>query len=277
MEAESSNNTGDTSQHYKKNLQSELAGVRARTRINLVRLRLNELSASLDSQDMNNMQIIQEFTKAVREVSLQCTEDLKALFTKLITEAVESLTHDPPCPFMVVVLGSLARGEATPYSDLEYIFLSKRMTPQIEEYFELFAVTTYFLIGNFRETNLAYLDIEELKGWFEDGATDGFKIDGLQEKAGNIPTRNCSGDSKNKYIMTLDEFVEEYRQIYVYPDEATALRGDMTAMVKYMKAVYSHQMDATSLQLIHQEIKDVYTSTMRAKMNATLRCDQVRF
>ena len=182
-----------------KNLQSELAGVRARTRTNLERLRLNELSACLDSQDINNIQNIQEFTKAVRKVSLQCTEDLKALFTKLITEAVESLTHDPPCPFMVVVLGSLARGEATPYSDLEYIFLTKRMTPQIEEYFELLAVTTYFLIGNLQETNLAYLDIEELKGWFEDGATDGFKIDGLQEKAGNIPTGNCLGDSKNKY------------------------------------------------------------------------------
>ena len=78
--------------------------------------------------------------------------------------------------------------------------------------------------------------------------------------------------------MTLDEFVEEYRHIYVNPVETAALRGDMTAMVKYMKVVHAHQMDATSLQMIHKEMKDVYTPIMRAIMNERmLHCDVSKF
>ena len=92
------------------------------------------------------------------------------------------------------------------------MFLIEQSTPETEKYFELLAVTTYFLIGNFQETNLACMAIEELMGWFEDGAKDGFKIDGLQESAGNIPTGNGEAGSKNKFIMTSDQFLERYQE-----------------------------------------------------------------
>ena len=58
------------------------------------------------------------------------------------------------------------------------------------KYFERLAVTSYFLIGSLGETKLSYMDIDELKGWFDDLSTNGLKIDGLTTGAGNVPTGN---------------------------------------------------------------------------------------
>ena len=183
-------------------MDTQLVSARVKARDTLTALRLHELSESLNSADHDNMDKISNFTQLAKTASIQCTDDITKLASNLVDTAVQILTPTPPCPFLVVALGSLARGEATPYSDLEYMFLIEQSTPETEKYFELLAVTTYFLIGNFQETNLAYMAIEELMGWFEDGAKDGFKIDGLQESAGNIPTGNGEAGS-----MTPDQFL----------------------------------------------------------------------
>ena len=77
--------------------------------------------------------------------------------------AVASMKNEPPCDFSVVGIGSLGRGEATPFSDLEYLFLVK--DAKQKSYFEQLAVMTYFIIGALRETKLGSMDIKELEGW----------------------------------------------------------------------------------------------------------------
>ena len=67
---------------------------------------------------------------------------------KIIRESVNMINTPPPCDFDAVAIGSIARGEATPYSDLEYLFLVDRQTDEVIRYFELLAVTSYFVIGN---------------------------------------------------------------------------------------------------------------------------------
>ena len=129
------------------------------------------------------------FYQEMRAISLLCTEEMVGFCKKVFAQSIKALTpRCPPCAFCVVALGSLARGEMTPYSDLEYIILIKKRDRKIEEYFEDFAMTSYFIIGNLRETTLRTMAISELQDWFDDRQTNRFKIDGPAEWAGNIPT-----------------------------------------------------------------------------------------
>ena len=201
-----------------------------------------------------------------------------AYVNKIMTKAVSILTANPPCPFVVVAIGSLARGEATPYSDLEYMFLIKQSTPRIEAYFERLAITTYFVIGNLRETKLSYMAIEELEGWFDDCAKNGFKIDGLQKNAGNIPTGYGVGGFKNKFILTSEELLEEYKQCFTYPLQEQAIRGDVTAMLRYMKEVFSYNMPGDVLDTLREKISQVKPSRERVENNEKmLKSDIAKF
>ena len=120
------------------------------------------------------------------------------------------------------------------------------------EYFERLAMSTYFLIGNLGETTLDYMDIVELRGWFKDCAKSGFKIDGLEEKAGNIPTGNGRLESVNHFIATPEELAARYTKVLCSPDEEKALRGDFTAMLTYTTVIYQHGKAGLRNQFISQ-------------------------
>ena len=134
-------------------------------------------------------------------------------------------------------MGSLARGETTPHSDLESLFLVEEKTINSVEYFRLLAMTIFFLVGNLQETKLKYMNIEELKG-FDDKGKNGFKIDGLQPKAGNIPTGNGRPEQKNKFILTVSELITEYTKIWNNPDPEESMKGDFTAMLGHTALLY---------------------------------------
>ena len=111
-----------------------------------------------------------EFFASVKDISLSCSKMMQDLAGEVISHSVNILRNEPPCDFNAVALGSLARGEATPYSDLEYLFLIENRTATSVQYFEKLAVTSYFFIGNLGETKLSHMAIKELKGWFDDRA-----------------------------------------------------------------------------------------------------------
>lgn len=141
-------------------------------------------------------------------------------------------------------MGSLAKGETTPFSDLEYMFLIEKKTGDTIEYFERLAVTSYFLIGSLKETKLKYMNIKELKSWFCDESKNGYKIDGLTEGAGNIPTGDGSNQPKNRLIMTVSEAVLHYENFFTMPDEEDAVRGDESAMLSNTSHVYGNQKNS---------------------------------
>ena len=72
----------------------------------------NELRASL----CKNINPIYKF----------CTNQMVEILASIFQHSIEVLVQNPPCDFLVIVLGSLARGEATPYSDVEYLFLVEK-------------------------------------------------------------------------------------------------------------------------------------------------------
>ena len=163
------------------------------------------------------------------------------MFTSVVISKAVSVCGKGPCSFSVVGMGSLAKGETTPYSDLEFLFLIERRTQEMMKYFERLAVTAYFIIGNLKETKLKYMNIEELKGWFDDKSTNGFKIDGLSVNAGNIPTGNGSTQPRYRMIMTVDEAAMWYERVFTMPGEKDSIRGDESAMLSNTCHIYGEK------------------------------------
>lgn len=63
------------------------------------------------------------FTEVVMSASLDCMARMMKFAGQIMSLSVEHMGAEPPCSFLVVSIGSMARGEATPYSDREYMFL----------------------------------------------------------------------------------------------------------------------------------------------------------
>ena len=150
------------------------------------------------------------YYECMKGISLACSEEMAKLAGTIIKESVHILQSTPPCDFTAIAIGSIAKGEATPYSDLEFMFLIEKKTPIIVQYFERLAITVYFLVGNLGETKLSYMVVDELQGLFNDTAKNGFKIDGLAEGAGNIPTGNGTPFKRNHFIVTPQELADRY-------------------------------------------------------------------
>ena len=189
---------------------------------------------------------LHEFTECVKEISIKCTDNMVKFAGNVMEKSVNALYEKdckPPCQFSVVVMGSLARGEATPYSDIEYMFLVQDSAQQNLEYFETLAVTTYFVIGNIGETKLSNFCIKELESWFEDCSKNGFRMDGISENAGNIPTGRAgfmNETQKYPFILTPTELGEEYKRRLGHPDPKQTVRGDLTAMMSHLKQIYHY-------------------------------------
>lgn len=217
----------------------------------------------------------------MKKISLDCSEKMAEFAGQIIQESKKILcTDEPPCDFVAVGIGSLARGEATPYSDLEYLFLVDNKSPSTVDFFERLAVTSYFQIGNLGETKLAYMAIEELEGWFEDKAMNGFKIDGLSDMAGNIPTGNGSLTcQRNHFIVTVEELAEKYQKVLDNPEREKALRGDMTSMLTYLKPIFMHNTNNRDLlRKLKDRIKDCRPNQERQAINSEmLNTDVAKF
>ena len=96
---------------------------------------------------------------------------------------------------------------------------------------------------------------------------NGFKIDGLSDGAGNIPTGNTS-QNENHFIITPQQLAARYRTTLDNPDPKEAVRGDLTAMMAYTTSVYSHQNPQSSLlQEFKERIRPLKRNQTRKDIN----------
>ena len=225
-------------------LKEKLQGIR-----DSVGNELGELSPLIDRFDCemealrseSNKQTTVEFISKIQSLSHSCNKNV-VKFTAEIMEKGTAICGAPPCQFSAVAIGSMARGETTPYSDLEFFFLVENTDSMT--YFRRLAMTVYFIIGNLGETKLKYMNIEELNGdgrWFDDMSISGFKIDGLQKNAGNIPTGNGTEEQTDKFIQTVSSMVEKYRQVLLNPDSEVSKMGDLSAMLSSTVLLFGDQ------------------------------------
>lgn len=135
-----------------KELKDKLLTIR-----NILKTDVDQLHYLIDKQPMS------DHSNAMREEASRSNDMMSDMSSGVIHKAIDLMTEVPPCSFAVGI-GSLGRGDDTPYSDIIQTVLR--------------APCCYFFFGSLRETKLSSLDIEELKGWFTDGR---IQIDGITE------------------------------------------------------------------------------------------------
>ena len=109
-------------------------------------------------------EVRQRYYDVMKRISLDCSEAMRAFGERIIKESVNIIGTPPPVTFEAVAIGSIARGEATPYSDLDYLFLVDKQTESSVQYFEILSMVSYFIMGNLGETKLSYMNVKELGG-----------------------------------------------------------------------------------------------------------------
>ena len=235
----------DENQRITSELCSHLKETRASCSDYLNALSESDVMSKLTSDEESDGTEV--FSSHIQQLSIRCTDRMLDLSSMVMRNAVTILDTPVPCGFSAVAIGSLAKAEATPYSDLEFMFILEKKDDAINRYFEKLAVTAYFLIGNLGETKLSHMAIDELDGWFSDTCINGFKIDSLSNGAGNIPTGNGTTNPPNHFILTVDELIQKYKETLDNPVDGEAQQGDFSAMLTYTKVFYSHGQRAHNL------------------------------
>lgn len=181
----------------------------------------------------------------------QSNAEMVRYANSVIERCIKFLGQDLPCSFTAVGIGSLARGEATPYSDIEHIFLIE--DSQHKAYFVKLAVLTYMIICCLKESKLGSMAIKELegkggeKGWSVDKRPYGYQIDGITLSSGNVPTRNKG--SPGGFIVTPEDLLNEYKCVLDSPNRKDALMGDLTAMFMFTIVLFTNADDEEEKQL----------------------------
>ena len=192
---------------------------------------LENESRALNSNDVyseENLSKAHKFSQLVFRKSQNSSDGLRQFSRSIIKSCVDTLECidiSAPCNFAVIGLGSIAKGEATPYSDLEYGFIVE----QESQYFQKLAVESYFRIGNLGETPLYYFVIGELevnKIINYENTKVGFRIDGITSRGGNIPTGNGINRDK-KLTLTVEGFMKLYKEAAEEPFCGLADKSDL--------------------------------------------------
>ena len=159
--------------------------------------------------------------------------DIQDMYKRLVSMLVkecEGRLGRPPCDYAIIALGSVARMEATPFSDLEFVILYA--DPAIGEKINYFRVLTHFLhlkVINLGETILPALGIKQLNdfqssapdgSWFYDSDTPrGISFDGAMPWASKTALGRMA--TKNKPALELIKTPEDLAELQ---DEEISLK-----------------------------------------------------
>ena len=129
----------------------------------------NQLTVNFEENKISNIQFIQA----------KITDTYMKTMANLC-QYCENVMGKPPCYYTVMGMGSLARKEATPYSDFEHMITLEEpsYTPQHLDYFRWFTLIFHIVILNVQETIIPALHIPSLNDknskpgdWFFDSRT----------------------------------------------------------------------------------------------------------
>lgn len=156
-----------------------------------------------------------KLTKDIEKLNKRIADKIKFFMLQLIDEAMQILGN-PPCKYTIIGLGSLARFEITPYSDIEWAILIDESDANVsdinldtsttqkptnlktaKDYFVKLTHLVHFKVINLGETLLPSMAIKGLNSaypstpldnWFHDDITlSGFKFDGFMPSACKTP------------------------------------------------------------------------------------------
>ena len=88
-----------------------------------------------------------ERASKIRKLCVLISSRVKQFLSRVINQCVQVL-GDPPCDYQVVVLGSLARDEMTPYSDLEWAILISSEEENCKVFFRSLTNLVHLQVNN---------------------------------------------------------------------------------------------------------------------------------
>ncbi|MBX9586378.1 MAG: hypothetical protein K2X50_03885 [Gammaproteobacteria bacterium] len=156
-----------------------------KTKLKKIRAKAEEKLASIDIASIDVKYVYQDIAIS-----------LKKLVKKIIEKCFEMMPPPKDCQYSIIVLGSLAREEATPYSDLEWSILIGEDNDQHKEYFRRLTEVVWIKILNLQETTPRIMDIKELDWFFESVSPckKGFSFDGQMLSGCHTPLGNRHHD-----------------------------------------------------------------------------------
>eukprot|EP00058_Branchiostoma_floridae_P003787 XP_002589275.1 hypothetical protein BRAFLDRAFT_102517 [Branchiostoma floridae] len=194
--ASSDKNRGDTFTGSRKH-QEKLAEIREKCKASLHEITaVSDQEKELTTEDARK-EVEKQRADAIRNLCHQTTSNMKAFVCDMVDECI-AVIGDPPSKYAIIGLGSLAREEMTPYSDLEFAILIEegRDGEDTKQYFRTLTNLLHLKVVNLGETILPSLAIKTLndytsgKGndnWFFDDGPNGFAFDGAMPWACKIP------------------------------------------------------------------------------------------
>ena len=151
-----------------------------------------------------------EKAKMIYELYHRISEEMKNFICQLVQECIATLGKSP-CEYAIIGLGSLAREEATPYSDLEFAILIEEEIEHYKEYFRNLTKLMHMKVINLGETILPSLAIpvlnnyysnDPLENWFYDSISPrGFSFDGAMPHACKTPLGKKDAQGKQIYEL----------------------------------------------------------------------------
>ena len=157
-------------------------------------------------------------------------QDMYVGLVSMLVKECEAMLGKPPCKYAIIALGSVARMEATPFSDLEFAILYEDET--IGNKINYFRILSHFLhlkVINLGETILPSLAIKELNdfqspdpddNWFYDSfTTRGISFDGAMPWASKTALGRMA--TKDKPALELIRTPEHMAELQ---DEETAVK-----------------------------------------------------
>lgn len=137
-----------------------------------------------------------ERVQAIQRMYAEIAVSMKELVKSMINDCVEVMSS-PCCRYAVLGLGSTAREESTPYSDLEFCILVEKDTEDALQYFTHLTNFFHLKVVELGETILPNLGIQSLNNYYSDSGEDdwffdkgcrGFSFDGAMPWASKVPT-----------------------------------------------------------------------------------------
>ena len=186
------------------NQTADLIGKSQQVKVSVTNLR-NEVKVFLESKvpkiseitsKTNRIALNKAKTMAIQQLNKHIAHNYKQIMAEL-SQYCENVMGKPPCKYVVVGMGSLAREEITAYSDFEHIILlfDDENYKSYLEYFKWFSVIFHIVVLNVQETIVPSLNIASLNGkesssgdWFYDDVTPrGISFDGMMPHACKFP------------------------------------------------------------------------------------------
>lgn len=174
------------------------------------------------------------------------TQGYQEILISLIEESIRLIGKSPPDRFAVMGLGSMARREVAPYSDIEFAFLVEDNSPETMDYFRELSQLLTLKMVNMGETKCELLRFKRGKGGREDRPAKSFVPTGFSMDIGGLCPAGKSG--VYELIGTPNQLAQLQREKWLRSNSSeiilvnamttvSCLMGDLRLVAAYKKEV----------------------------------------